>query len=925
MIHSRWKKIFREVWSRKTRTLLVSASIFIGVMGVITMFSMNQIVIGALESSIRRDKLAMIRVYVSLKSGSNAQDTAYLQTLSSLPEITDVEAMSLYPVSWKLSGGKRYNEGRIFAYSMSLSAVPLEPAELVKGRWPVAGQHEIVVERRLASAYGIKVNDPLVLRVVSGSIHEETWTVVGTAFQPYSYPILPGAPAQIPSNTMMFATEPDVQYITGLTGFSIIQARYKDYPTAQAQAGAFEAALAQQTPYSPSIRLIEDPAQNYLIERSRVFSNVLSLLAIVALAASGFLVFNVINTVVIEQRRQIGILKSLGATGQDNFFMYAGIALVYGLIGVVPGVLLGIPTGYFASAKITPQFNILLGGFTIAWRAVLIGILLGLIMPVLAAALPVLIGIRVTILEAITDMGIHATYGRGVLAWLIDALPLPVSLRQALRNVSQKKSRLALTIVALALAAGAFMGVYAAFSSFNTILNNVMNQIGVQITIGPGDKTQIEPARELIQQNISGIKAIEPGLSLAIEIEGYTPRKIGPGPAFMIASGLNPADPDVVKFHLRSGTAWKNDPNRHGVVISAPIADGLHVDTGGQLTLQTGGKKGTFEIIGVADYLFDTVWIRWDDLARLGGLTEGAPTPNRYMTSIQVDHKPATAIGVNDQAKLVLTFTAGEFLTPGQPGAMISTGMAADHGYKVGDRLALTSGENTREVPITGIFTIPPQFAQPGLTGDVIAINWEDLAKLEGKSLEGEPVPGGLQIVLDQKKPTGQQVTDKIDEINELLLAHGINANYTNWISSTEGITAEIRTAQLVLNIASLMIAAVGAIGLLSSLSMSVFERQKEIGVMRSVGATSTTIAFQFLVEGLIVGGIAWGLGVPLSYALDRNLITQFNFQHAAEGRYPPITLVLGLGSALVIATFASLWPSLAAARKTVSNILRYQ
>jgi ABC-type antimicrobial peptide transport system permease subunit len=636
-------------------------------------------------------------------------------------------------------------------------------------------------------------------------------------------------------------------------------------------------------------------------------------------------VLNVITTVILEQRRQIGILKSIGATLPDTFLMYAGIALVYGLIGVVPGVLLGVPTGYLASAQVTPQFNILLGGFTVAWRAVLIGTLLGVLMPILAAAPPILAGIRVTILEAITDMGIHATYGHGVMVRLIDLVPLPVSLRQALRNVSQKKARLALTIVALALAAGAFMGVYAAFSSFNTILDSVMSQIGIHITVGPGDKNQIDTVRELIQDNISGLKAIEPGLSLAIDIEGYTPHPVGPGPAFTIASGLNPANPDVVKFRLRSGTAWQDDPNRHGVVIAAPIADGLHRDVGDSITVHAGGKVATFEIIGVADYLFETVWIRWEDLAQLAGLTKGTPTPNRYLTTLQVDGEATAALGVNEQARLVLPFTAGGFYTAGQPGVMISAALAEQRGYRVGDTLALTSGSNSLPAPVTGIFTIPAQFAQASPTEDVIALDWETLAALEGQSLTGDPIPGGLQIVMEQKNPTAQQVSNKIDEINNLLLTHGINANYTNWISSVEGITEMIRTAQLVLNIASLMIAAVGAIGLLSSLSMSVFERQKEIGVMRSVGGTSTTIAFQFLVEGVIVGIIAWALGVPISYALDRNLITQFNFQHAAEAQYPPLTLVLGLVSTLIIAAFASLWPSLAAARKTVSDILRYQ
>ena len=48
---------------------------------------------------------------------------------------------------------------------------------------------------------------------------------------------------------------------------------------------------------------------------------------------SGFLVTNVISAIVLEQSRQIGVMKSLGATRWDNFLMYSGIALTYGMIG----------------------------------------------------------------------------------------------------------------------------------------------------------------------------------------------------------------------------------------------------------------------------------------------------------------------------------------------------------------------------------------------------------------------------------------------------------------------------------------------------------------------------------------------------------------------------------------------------------------
>ncbi|MBI5959231.1 MAG: ABC transporter permease, partial [Chloroflexi bacterium] len=376
---------------------------------------------------------------------------------------------------------------------------------------------------------------------------------------------------------------------------------------------------------------------------------------------------------------------------------------------------------------------------------------------------------------------------------------------------------------------------------------------------------------------------------------------------------------------LRSGTAWRDDPTRSGVVIAAGIADSLHLDTGDTLTLHTGGKVATFEIIGVAEYLFDTVWMRWEELAQLAGLTKGAPVPNRYFTLTQVNGTPTATIGFDENARLGLIPADGQFFTPGEPGIIISAALAEQRGYAVGNTLELISGENRLTAPITGIFTISPQLAQPDQPGEWIGLYWEDLARLEGLPLQGEPIPGGLQIILPITRPTAKQVAAKIDEINEVLIADGINANYTNWTSSTEGVLQMIETARLVLNIAAAMIAAVGGIGLLSALSMSVFERQKEIGVMRSVGATSHTIIYQFLVEGVIVGVVAWLLGIPFSYALHHSLITQFNFARAPEARYPLIALVLGLVSTLVIAAFASLWPSWAAARKTVSDILRYQ
>jgi putative ABC transport system permease protein len=173
-------------------------------------------------------------------------------------------------------------------------------------------------------------------------------------------------------------------------------------------------------------------------------------------------------------------------------------------------------------------------------------------------------------------------------------------------------------------------------------------------------------------------------------------------------------------------------------------------------------------------------------------------------------------------------------------------------------------------------------------------------------------------------KVTGAEVDTIMKAITKLLLDHGIAASYVNQVKSAEQSAQQVLSIGAIFNMTAFIMAAVGAIGLLSTLSMSVFERQKEIGVMRSIGAGSGTIAGQFLFEGILVGCIAWLIGLPLSYLFGIGLMKALPFSFI-KFEFPIAGLVIGLVGMLVIATIASLWPSISAARKTVSDILRYQ
>ncbi len=132
-----------------------------------------------------------------------------------------------------------------------------------------------------------------------------------------------------------------------------------DYPTAEAQADCLDAAIAQETPYIAVFSYTDDPAESFYITQTEELTSMLSMLGIIAMIVAGLLVLNVINSIVGEDKRQIGVMKSLGATRWDNFVIYAGIALTFGVIGAVPGVLLGSYLGVLMAQAIDePMFQL---------------------------------------------------------------------------------------------------------------------------------------------------------------------------------------------------------------------------------------------------------------------------------------------------------------------------------------------------------------------------------------------------------------------------------------------------------------------------------------------------------------------------------------------------------------------------------------
>jgi putative ABC transport system permease protein len=125
----------------------------------------------------------------------------------------------------------------------------------------------------------------------------------------------------------------------------------------------------------------------------------------------------------------------------------------------------------------------------------------------------------------------------------------------------------------------------------------------------------------------------------------------------------------------------------------------------------------------------------------------------------------------------------------------------------------------------------------------------------------------------------------------------------------------------------AMMTGIVGGIGLAGSLGISVIERTREIGVLRSIGARSKDILRMFVMEGVIQGlisfliatPIAFVLAQPMARALGRTMLEvdlDFAFHFSAVG--------LWLLTVLVISVMASIAPAKKATRISVHQVLTY-
>ncbi len=124
------------------------------------------------------------------------------------------------------------------------------------------------------------------------------------------------------------------------------------------------------------------------------------------------------------------------------------------------------------------------------------------------------------------------------------------------------------------------------------------------------------------------------------------------------------------------------------------------------------------------------------------------------------------------------------------------------------------------------------------------------------------------------------------------------------------------------------LIASVGALGLMGTMSTNVLERTREIGVMRAIGASNGAIQRIVIVEGIIIGLLSWLVGGMLAFPVGLGLSSAVGailFQTALPYTFSATGVFTWLAIVAVLATVASYLPAWNASRLTVREVLAYE
>ncbi|MFZ5809950.1 MAG: FtsX-like permease family protein [Chloroflexota bacterium] len=796
-------KIWYDIWRHKVRTLLVIASIAVGVFAVGTTFGLGDQMLPAMDQSHEATFPSHMTLYLS-----QPVDRDIIRSLEKVAGVEAIEPVNIIAIRYKKSPTDTWHKGNLLMRD-DFAHQKFDTLLLKGGIWPEGDS--LGIERMHSPFYGLGIGDNVIFEIDN---REHSFPISGIIRHPFVPPPFMYDLAWFFSDAAMMERFgiPQGKFLELLVRVTPYSADY-----AKEVATSIKEQLAKQN-ISVQAAIYQDPHKHWGRPFVEGMGIVTEVLAVMSLLLSAVLVLNTLTSIITQQTNQIGILKAIGSSRQTVIRIYLSSVLAYGALALFIALPLGISAAYGLTRWYLSIFNIDYETFHFSTGAVIFQLIAAIAVPLVAALPPVFKGASITVREAISSYGLGADFqitrfDQALEKW--SARFLSTHYVTAFVNTFRRKGRLIMTEVVLVIAGVMYLMVMSLSSSIDATLDAEFNRRTHDVVVQFESPQRIERVTALAE-SLPGVEkavmwSVEP---VTILLKGQKVKDAGAGSQIQ---GVPLDDPTYIPYIVEG--RWLENGDERALVISQDTA-----------------KKEKIRV-------WETITL---DIADAG-------------------QSEWTVVGIYKN-----------FL-------MFGGGFNVDAMYAPREAVLHT----TKKVGRTQILLVRTQDHSPQQTR-TIANNLESFYK-------------------DKNMAVAQ--TETIAETRRT------------------ADTSFQMTVYMLLSLAFVM-ALVGAIGLAGSLSISVIERTKEIGVLRAIGARSRTILRMFLLEGVVQGLLSWVIAIPLSFLLApllANAMGKALFNASLEFGYHFISVFIWLLVVLVFSSVASILPARSATRVNVRESLSYE
>jgi putative ABC transport system permease protein len=271
-----------------------------------------------------------------------------------------------------------------------------------------------------------------------------------------------------------------------------------------------------------------------------------------------------------------------------------------------------------------------------------------------------------------------------------------------------------------------------------------------------------------------------------------------------------------------------------------------------------------------------------------------------------------------DTAMMEPPIKTGRWLLPDDENAIVlSTDVMNDNpDLKVGDTIVIKVGEREESWSLVGVMVTIQGMSNAYTPFEYFGRATHDVGKTQ-------------TLVVKTTRHERSFVAEVAENIENYLQRQSIDVSTTTLMQDSRE-TSKMFFAIVVgaLLAMSLVIAAVGGLGLAGTMSLNVIERTREIGVMRAIGASNLMVLQVVMLEGIVLGILSWLLAALLSFPMSKLLIetvgevlmgTSLSFAFSFTGLW---TWLIGM---LVLAIVSSFLPAWNASRVSVRQVLAHE